>query len=118
MAYKKYYQLVIIEYNGTKIEACCFTQGLRYGFRHGLDSVTIKYSDGTVKTHDRLELGLHPFYVNWCNRTWEDRKYDSLLFSLFDMLFNRKGWDISKEHHKQVLEVIKNGTRIYKDTEV
>lgn len=114
MAYKKYYQLVTIEFNGTEIEAACFTQGLRYGFRHGLDSVTIKYSDGTIKTHDRIETGLHPFTVKWCNRTLEYRKYDSLLFSLFDMLFNRKGWD-SKEHHKQVLDVIKNGTRFYKD---
>lgn len=115
MAYKKYYQLVTMEYDGVKIEAVCFTQGRQYGFKHGLDSVTIKYSDGTIKTHDRIELDLHPFTVNWSNRTWEERKYDSLLYSLFDMLFNRKGWDTSKEHHKQVLDVIKNGTRIYKD---
>lgn len=115
MAYKKYYQLVTMSYEGTEIEATCFTQALKHGFRHGLDSVTIKYSDGIIKVHDRLGLGLYPFYVNWCNRTWEARKYDSLLFSLFDMLFNRrKGWD-SKEHYKQVLDVIKNGTRVYKD---
>lgn len=115
MAYKKYYQLVTMKYNGVEIEAVCFTQGKRYGFRHGLDSVRIYYGDGSFKEHDRVELGLHPFAVNWVNRTWEEHKYDSLLYSLFDMLFNRKGWDTSKEHHKQVLDVIKNGTRIYKD---
>lgn len=115
MAYKKYYQLVTMKYNGVEIEAVCFVQSKQYGFKHGLDSVTIKYSDGTIKTHDRIELDLRPFTVNWGNRTWEARKYDSLLYSLFDTLFNRKGWDTSKEHHKQVLDVIKNGTRIYKD---
>lgn len=103
-----------MEFNGTEIEAVCFTQGRQYGFRHGLNSVTIKYNDGTIKTHDRIAIGLYPFTVNWVNRTWECRKYDSLLFSLFDMLFNRKEWD-SKEHYKQVLDVIKNGTRVYKD---
>lgn len=118
MAYKKYYQLVIMSYEGTTIKATCFTQALKYGFRHGLTSVFIFYSDGSYKTHNRTELGLQPFIINWVNRTLEERKYDSLLFSLFDMLFKRKGWD-TKEHHKQVLNVIKNGTRVYKDlTEV
>lgn len=115
MAYKKYYQIVTMRYNGTEIEAMCFTQGKQRGVKHGLTSVTIKYSDGTIKTHDRIELDLHPFTVSWCNRALEERKYDNLLYSLFDTLFNRKGWDTSKEHHKQVLDVIKNGTRIYKD---
>ena len=118
MAYKKYYQLVTMSYEGTEIKACCFTQGTQHGFRHGLINVRISYSDGSSKIYDRTDLGLKPFAVNYLNRTWEARKYDSLLFSLFNMLFNRKGWD-SKEHHKQVLNVIKNGTRIYKDlTEV
>ena len=118
MAYKRYYQQVIMSYEGTTIEATCFTQGTQHGFRHGLTSVRISYGDGSSKIHNRAELGLKPFAVNYLNRTWEARKYDSLLFSLFDMLFNRKGWD-SEEHHKQVLNVIKNGTRIYKDlTEV
>lgn len=118
MAYKKYYQLVTMNYKGTNIEATCFTQALKYGFRHGLTSVRISYSDGSFKVHDRVELELPPFVVNWGNRTWEARKYDSLFLSLFDMLFKRKGWD-TKEHHKQVLNVIENGSRIYKDlTEV
>lgn len=118
MAYKKYYQIVTMKYNGTVIEAMCFAQALNLGFRHGLVGICISYSDGSFKEHDRIELGLPPFAVNYLNRTWEARKYDSLLFSLFDMLFKRKGWD-SKEHHKQVLDVIENGSRIYKDlTEV
>ena len=117
MAYKKYYQLVTMGYEGTEIEATCFTQALKYGFRHGLTSVRISYSDGSSKIHDRVELDLKPFAVNYLNRTWEARKYDSLFFSLFDMLFNRKGWD-TKEHHKQILNVIKYGTRIYKDLEI
>lgn len=118
MAYKKYYQLVTMSYEGTTIEAMCFTQALKYGFRHGLTSVCISYSDGSSKIHNRVELELPPFVVGCCNRPWEERKYDSLFFSLFDMLFNRKGWD-SAEHHKQVLNVIKNDSRIYKDlTEV
>lgn len=118
MAYKRYYQLVTMSYEGTTIEATCFTQALKYGFRHGLTSVSISYSDGSSKIHNRIELELPPFAVNYLNRTWEERKYDSLFFSLFNMLFNRKGWD-SEEHHKQVLNVIKNGNRIYKDlTEV
>ena len=118
MAYKRYYQLVTMSYEGTTIEATCFTQALKYGFRHGLTSVNISYSDGSSKVHNRVELELPPFVVRYCNRTWEERKYDSLFFSLFNMLFNRKGWD-SEEHHKQVLNVIKNGSRIYKDlTEV
>mgnify|MGYP000428360333 FL=1 len=119
MAYKKYYQIVTMKYNGTVIEAMCFTQALNLGFiRHGLVGICISYSDGSLKEHDRIELGLPPFIVNWCNGIREERKYDSLLYSLFDMLFNRKGWD-TKEHHKQILNVIKNGTRIYKDlTEV
>lgn len=118
MAYKKYYQIVTMSYEGITIEATCFTQGLKYGFRHGLTSVRISYNDGFSKVHDRVGLDLPPFAVRYCNRTWEERKYDSLFFSLFDMLFNRKGWD-SEEHHKQVLNVIKNGSRIYKDlTEV
>ena len=116
MAYKRYCQLVTMNYEGTTIEATCFTQALKYGFRHGLTSVRISYSDGSSKVHDRVELELPPFVVRYCNRTWEVRKYDSLLFSLFYMLFNRKGWD-SKEHQKQVLNVIKYGTRIYKDLE-
>lgn len=119
MAYKRYYQLVTMSYEDTTIEATCFTQGTQHGFRHGLTSVCISYSDGSSKMHNRTKLGLKPFAVNYLNRTWEERKYDSLFFSLFNMLFNRKGWDTSKEHHKQVLNVIKNGTRIYKDlTEV
>ena len=118
MAYKRYYQLVTMSYEGTTIEATCFTQGTQHGFRHGLTSVRVSYSDGSFRIHDRTELGLRAFAVNYLNRTWEARKYDSLLFSLFDMLFNRKGWD-TKEHHKQILNVIKNGTRFYKDlTEV
>ena len=118
MAYKRYYQLVTMSYEGTTIEATCFAQATQHGFRHGLTSVRISYSDGYSKIHNRTELGLRAFAVNYLNRTWEVRKYDSLLFSLFDMLFNRKGWD-SKAHHEQVLNVIKNGTRIYKDlTEV
>ena len=118
MAYKRYYQLVTMSYEGTTIEATCFAQFTQHGFRHGLTSVHILYSDGSSKTHDRTELCLREFAVNYLNRTWEERKYDSLFFSLFDMLFNRKGWD-TKEHHKQVLNVIENGTRIYKDlTEV
>lgn len=118
MAYKKYYQIVTMSYEGTTIEATCFTQALKYGFRHGLTNVRISYSDGSSKIHDRIELGLRAFAVNYLNRTWEERRYDSLFFSLFDMLFNRKGWD-TKEHHKQILNVIKNGSRIYKDlTEV
>ena len=116
MAYKRYYQLVTMGYEGTKIEATCFTQATRYGFRHGLTSVCISYSDGSSKIHDRIELEWPPFVVKYYNRTWEERKYDSLLFSLFYMLFNRKGWD-SKEHYEQVLDVIKNGSRIYKDLE-
>lgn len=116
MAYKKYYQLVTMSYEGTEIEATCFTQALKHGFRHGLTNICISYGDGYFKEYDRIELDLPPFIVNWCNRTWEVRKYDSLLYSLFDMLFNRKGWDM-KEHHKQVLDTIKNGTRIYKDME-
>lgn len=115
MAYKRYYQLVTMSYEGTTIEATCFTQALKYGFRHGLTSVRIYYSDGYSKIHDRVELELPPFVVRYCNRTWEARKYDSLFFSLFDMLFKRKGWDASKEHHNQVLDTIKNGSRIYKD---
>ena len=103
-----------MSYEGTTIEATCFAQALKYGSRHGLTSIRISYNDGSSKIHDRTELGLRPFAINYVNRTWEERKYDSLLFSLFDMLFKRKGWD-SKEHHKQVLNVIKNGTRIYKD---
>ena len=117
MAYKKYYQLVTMSYEGTEIEACCFVQATQRGFRHGLTSVRISYIDGSSKIHDRIELGLKPFAVNYLNRTWEERKYDSLFFSLFDMLFNRKGWD-TKEHYKQILNVIKYGTRIYKDLEV
>ena len=118
MAYKRYYQLVTMNYEGTTIEATCFAQSTQHGFRHGLTSVRVSYSDGSSKIHDRTELGLRAFAVNYLNRTWEARKYDSLLFSLFDMLFKRKGWD-TKEHHKQILNVIKNGTRIYKDlTEV
>ena len=116
MAYKRYYQLVTMGYEGTTIEATCFTQGTQHGFRHGLTSVCISYGDGSSKIHDRIELGLKPFAVNYLNRTWEERKYDSLFFSLFRMLFNRKGWD-SEEHYKQVLNVIKNGSRIYKDLE-
>ena len=116
MTYKRYYQLVTMGHDGTTIEATCFTQGTQHGFRHGLTNVRVSYNDGSSKIHDRTELGLRAFAVNYLNRTWEARKYDSLLFSLFDMLFNRKGWD-SKEHHKQVLNVIKNGTRIYKDLE-
>ena len=116
MAYRRYYQLVTMSYEGPTIEATCFTQALKYGFRHGLTSVRISYSDGSSKIHDRVELDLKPFAVNYLNRTWEARKYDSLFFSLFDMLFNRKGWD-TKEHHKQVLNTIKNGTRFYKDLE-
>ena len=116
MAYKRYYQLVTMSYEGTTIEATCFAQSTQHGFRHGLTSVCISYSDGSAKIHNRIELGLRPFAVNYLNRTWEERKYDSLLFSLFDMLFNRKGWD-SKEHYKQILNVIKNGTRIYNDLE-
>jgi hypothetical protein len=115
MAYKRYYQLVTMSYEGTTIEATCFTQALEYGFRHGLTSVRIFYSDSSSRIHDRVELGLKPFTVNYLNRTWEARKYDSLLFALFDMLFKRKGWDTSKEHHKQVLNVIEYGSRIYKD---
>ena len=117
MAYKKYYQSVTMSYEGTTIEATCFTQATQHGFRHGLTSVCISYSDGSSKIHNRIELGLRAFAVNYLNRTWEERKYDSLFFSLLDMLFNRKGWD-TKEHHKQVLNVIKNGTRIYKDLEI
>ena len=114
MAYKKYYQLVTMSYEGTTIEAMCFMQGTQHGFRHGLTSIRISYSDGSSKIHNRIELGLRAFAVNYLNRTWEERKYDSLFFSLFDMLFNRKGWD-TKEHHKRVLNVIKNGSRIHKD---
>lgn len=114
MAYKRYYQLVTMSYKDTFIEATCFTQGTQHGFRHGLTSIQISYSDGSSRTHNRTELGLKPFTVNYLNRTWEARKYDSLFFSLFDMLFNRKGWD-TEEHHKQVLNVIGCGTRIYKD---
>lgn len=114
MAYKKYYQLVTMSYEGTEIEATCFTQALKYGFRHGLTSVCISYGDGYFKEHDRIELGLPPFIINWKNRTFETRKYDEVFFALFDMLFNRKGWD-TKEHHKQILNAIKNGTRSYKD---
>ena len=114
MAYKRYYQLVTMSYEGTTIEATCFAQATQHGFRHGLTNVRVSYSDGSSKIHDRTELGLRAFAVNYLNRTWEARKYDSLLFSLFDMLFNRKGWD-TKEHYKQILNVIKNGTRIYKD---
>ena len=118
MTYKRYYQLVTMSYEGTEIEATCFTQGTKHGFRHGLTSVCISYSDGSSKIYDRTELGLRAFTVNYLNRTWEGRKYGSLLFALFNMLFNRKGWD-TKEHYKQILNVIKNGTRIYKDlTEV
>lgn len=117
MAYKKYYQLVIMSYEGTKIKATCFTQALNNGLRHGLTSVRISYSDGNFKEHDRIDLGLPPFTINWINRTIEARKYDELFFALFDMLFNRKGWD-SKEHHKQILNTLISGTRIYKDTEV
>lgn len=116
MAYKKYYQIVTMKYNATVIEAMCFTQALNLGFRHGLVGICISYSDGSFKEHDRIELGLKPFIVNYLNGTWEERKYDNLLYSLFDMLFNRKGWD-SKEHHKQVLDTIKNSSRIYKDLE-
>ena len=118
MAYKRYYQLVTMSYEGTEIEATCFTQGTQHGFRHGLTSVRVSYSDGSFKVHDRVEPELPPFVVRYCNRTWEERKYDSLFLSLFNMLFERKGWD-TKEHHRQILNVIKNGTRIYKDlTEV
>lgn len=118
MAYKRYYQLVTMSYEGTTIKATCFTQALKYGFRHGLTSVFIFYSDGSYKIHNRVALELPPFVVRYYNRTWEARKYDSLFFSLFNMLFNRKGWD-TKEHHKQVLNVIENGSRIYEDlTEV
>lgn len=116
MAYKKYYQLVTMRYEGTTIEATCFTQALKYGFRHGLINVRVYYGDSSSKVHNRIELGLNPFTVNYLNRTWEERKYDSLFFSLFDMLFDRKGWD-TKEHHKQVLNAIKNGTRFYNDLE-
>ena len=115
MAYKRYYQLVTMSYGGTTIEATCFTQALKYGFRHGLTNVRIVYGDGSSKIHDRVELELPPFTVRYCNRTWEVRKYDSLFLSLFNMLFNRKGWDTSKEHHEQVLNVIEYGSRIYKD---
>ena len=115
MAYKRYYQLLTMSYEGTTIEATCFTQDTQHGFRHGLTSVRIYYSDGSSKIHNRVELGLRAFAVNYLNRTCEARKYDSLFFSLFDMLFKRKGWDTSKEHHKQVLNVIKYGSRIYKD---
>lgn len=114
MAYKKYYQLVTMSNEGTTIKATCFTQALKYGFRHGLTNIQISYGDGSYKVHNRVELALPPFVVRYSNRTWEDRKYDSLFFSLFHMLFNRKGWD-TKEHYKQVLNVIKNGSRIYKD---
>ena len=116
MAYKRYYQLVTMSYEGTTIEATCFTQDTQPGgFRHGLTSIRVFYSDGSSKIHNRTELGLQPFEVHYLNITWEERrKYDSLFFSLFDMLFNRKGWD-TKEHHKQVLNVIKNGSRVYKD---
>ena len=118
MTYKRYYQLVTKSYEGTTIEATLFIHATQHGFRHGLTSVSVSYSDGSSKIHDRTELGLRAFAVNYLNRTWEARKYDSLLFALFDMLFNRKGWD-TKEHYKQILNVIKNGTRIYKDlTEV
>lgn len=117
MAYKKYYQLVTMGYEGTEIEATCFTQGTQHGFRHGLTSVRVSYGDSSSRVHNRIELGLRAFAVNYLNRTWEARKYDSLFFSLFDMLFNRKGWD-TKEHHKQILNVIKYGTRIYKDLEI
>ena len=117
MAYKRYYQIVMMSYEGTEIEATCFTQATQHGFRHGLTSVSISYGDGSSKVHNRVELELQPFAVNYLNRTWEERKYDSLFFSLFDMLFKRKGWD-TKEHHKQVLDTIKNGSRIYKDLEV
>lgn len=117
MAYKRYYQLVTMRHEGTIIEATCFTQALKYGFRHGLINVRVYYSDRSSTVHNRIELGLPPFTVNYLNRTWEARKYDGLLFSLFDMLFKRKGWD-SEEHHKQVLNVIKNGSRIYDDLEV
>ena len=118
MACKRYYQLVTMSYEGTTIKATCFAQSTQHGFRHGLTSVRISYGDGSSKIHNRTELGLQPFAVNYLNRTWEERKYDSLFFSLFNMLFERKGWD-SKAHHEQVLNVIKNGTRIYKDlTEV
>ena len=116
MAYKRYYQLVTMSYEGTEIEATCFTQATKHGFRHGLTNIRISYSDDSSNKHNRIELGLPPFAVNYLNRTWEARKYDSLFFSLFNMLFNRKGWD-TKEHHKQVLNVIKNGSRIYKDLE-
>ena len=112
MAYKRYYQLVTMSYEGTTIEATCFAQATQHGFRHGLTNVRVSYSDGSSKIYDRTELGLRAFAVNYLNRTWEAYKYDSLLFSLFDMLFNRKGWD-TKEHYKQILNVIKNGTRIY-----
>ena len=118
MAYKKYYQLVTMSYEGTEIEATCFVQATQHGFRHGIINVRVYYGDSSLNIHNRTELGLKPFAVNYLNRTWEERKYDSLFFSLFDMLFKRKGWD-TKEHHKQILNVIKNGTRIYKDlTEV
>ena len=118
MAYKKYYQLVTMSYEGTTIEATCFAQSTQHGFRHGIINVRVYYGDSSLKIYNRIELGLKPFAVNYLNRTWEERRYDSLFFSLFDMLFNRKGWD-TKEHHKQILNVIKNGTRIYKDlTEV
>ena len=118
MAYKRYYQLVTISYEGTTIEATCFTQGTQHGFRYGLINVRVYYGDSSFKIYNRIGIGLKPFTVNYLNRTWEARKYDSLFFSLFDMLFKRKGWD-SKEHYKQVLNVIENGTRIYKDlTEV
>ena len=116
MTYKKYYQLVTMSYEGTTIEACCFTQALNNGFRRGLTSIRISYSDDSFNVHNRIELGLKPFVIRYYYGTREVRKYDSLFFSLFEMLFERKGWD-TKEHHKQVLNVIKNGTRIYKDLE-
>lgn len=114
MAYKRYYQLVTMSYEGTTIEATCFTQSTQHGFRHGLTSVHILYSDGSSETHDSTELGLRAFAVNYLNRTWEARKYDRLLYSLFNTLFDRNGWD-TKEHHKQVLDTIKSGARTYKD---
>lgn len=113
MAYKRYRQLVIMKYHGTMIVGCCFTQGRTGGFMHGVDRVIIKYNDDTIKDYDREALDLPSFTINWNNRTFEKRKYDELFFALFDMLFNRKGWD-SKEHHRQVLDTIKNGTRTYR----
>lgn len=116
MAYKKYYQLVTIKYDDTTIKAVCFTQSRTCGVKHGLDKVTINYDDGVTREHDRKALGLPPFTINWCGKVQEVRKYDNLLFSVLSMLFNRMWWD-TKEHYKQLMNTIENGTRTYKDME-